>query len=231
MSASASGNPYYADMYTASPNNKIEHVEKVYADLFPMINHFKLVRERKTPVPQAYLSNHNMTTKEQCVGTNSPSGRRKVHTARSAGGKECHMAETEPLWWPECPAWSDNSNRMPESRQANEKMGRENWATTTSTLTLRDTEPAQGPALFRTHSICATTVFISLQYIFSDRRLLETRELVCLNWRKMMCPYSALGRPNFCAPSSLGMWSARMAEVWCFCLDNVLPRSQIYAHC
>ena len=99
MSASASSNPDYAVMHTASPNNKIEYVEKVSAELFPMINHFKLVRERETPVPQTYLDNHIMRTKKQCVGTNSPSSRRQVHTARSATGKEFHLAETrtEPL--------------------------------------------------------------------------------------------------------------------------------------
>ena len=50
-------------------------------------------------------------------------------------------------------------------------------------------------------------------------------------WMKMMCPHSVLGRPNFGAPSSLGRWSARTAEVWCFCLNIALPSTKIYLHC
>jgi hypothetical protein len=98
MSVSASGIPDYADsdMYTASPNNKIEYVEHVSAELFPtgMINHFKLVRERDTPVPQAYLDNHNMRTKKQCVGTNSPSDKQQLYISGTATGKKSQLAET-----------------------------------------------------------------------------------------------------------------------------------------
>jgi hypothetical protein len=43
---------------------------------------------------------------------------------------------------------------------------------------------------------------------------------------KMICSHFMLEWLNFCAPSSLSMWSAPMAEIWCFCL-NIVPVTNI----
>jgi hypothetical protein len=74
---------------------------------------------------------------------------------------------------------------------------------------------------FATHFLRLKTIWDSRISVFKSHPA----------WMKMKSPHSVLGRPNFCAPSSLGRWSVRMAEVWSFCLNVVLPLSLTYAHC